>query len=471
MLKRLFACCAALLFCATATTVGAATEETALPSLSAGAACLMDAESGQVLVEKNMDAQLPPASITKIMTTLLAVENSSWDDIVTMSETAVFSVPRDASHIALSPGETLTMEQALMATMLPSANDAANGVAETVGGTIEEFVGMMNDRAAEIGATNTHFVNANGLDDPAHLTTARDMALITREAIQNEDFLRVFSATEYEIPPTNLQPESRAIGAGNKLVFDFTSYYDPDVIGAKSGYTTEAKHTLVSVAQRDGRTLICVVLAEPSNNTMYQDTIALLNYGFSAFSEITITPQELALKVDASEVQLTSTEPVKLLLAGGMDAKDITTRYHVEQGDQYSVTVKVDFSLTEDTGTQYVQLGSTRLEYVLPLASTGASAESATEKQSGSDTMTVVLWSLAIVAGAALALFILLLLYVRLRYDLRRAVRSWKRRNAVKKSLYLSIPGPDVQPVEQIPQKTKTDSGTASRQPKSKRYQ
>ena len=126
----------------------------------------MDAESGQVLVEKNMDAQLPPASITKIMTTLLAVENSGWDDIVTMSETAVFSVPRDASHIALSPGETLTMEQALMATMLPSANDAANGVAETVGGTIEEFVGMMNDRAAEIGATNTHFVNANGLDDP-----------------------------------------------------------------------------------------------------------------------------------------------------------------------------------------------------------------------------------------------------------------------------------------------------------------
>lgn len=154
-----------------------------------------------------------------------------------------------------------------------------------------------------------------------------------------------------------------------------------------------------------------------------------------------------------------------------MDAKDITTRYHVEQGDQYSVTVKVDFSLPEDTGTQYVQLGSTRLEYVLPLASTGASAESATEKQSGSDTMTVVLWSLAIVAGAALALFILLLLYVRLRYDLRRAVRSWKRRNAVKKSLYLSIPGPDVQPVEQIPQKTKTDFGTAGRQPKSKRYQ
>ena len=466
LFKKIFTCCAALLICATAV-FRVAAQEVSVPNLSAGAACLMDADSGQILLEKNMDTQLPPASITKIMTILLAVENGDWDDIVTMTDASVFSVPRDATHIALTPGETLTLEQALMATMLRSANDAANGVAETIGGTIEQFVEMMNSRAAEIGAVNTHFVNANGLDDPEHLTTAHDMALITREAIQNEDFLRVFTTMEYEIPPTNKQSEARSYSAGNKLVFDFSDYYDPDVIGAKRGYTGEAHHTLVSVAQRDGRTLVCVVLAETEISALYEDTIALLDYGFTAFSEVTITPQELALEIDANQAQLATTEPVSLLLAGGADAEAVAANYQVEDGDRYNITIRVDFSLKEDTGAQYAQLGSTQLRYVLPLTATAATAQQQEEK--GSLLMTA-LKLLGLAAGVALGVFVLLLLYVRLRYDLRRAIRRWKRRNTVKKGIYAPVSRPTVQPTIQLQKITKVDAMPTRTQPKNKRY-
>ena len=414
------------------------------PALAAGAACLMDGQTGQVLLEKEMDTQLPPASITKIMTALLAVENAALTDTVTMTDNSVFSVPRDTSHLALTPGEELTMEQALMGTMLSSANDAANGVAETVGGTIEQFVEMMNRRAAEIGAVDTHFVNANGLDDAAHLTTARDMALITREAIQNETFLQIFSTVEYVIPPTNKQSEARNIGAGNKLVFDFTAYYYPEVIGAKSGYTIQAGHTLVSVAEKEGRTLICVVLSEPSNGDMYKDTVALLDYGFSAFSEVSLTARQLTDGIETNDAMLADDPPLTLLLAGDVSAETLTKRYQVEQGDQYGMTIEVTVSLPKETGLQYPVVGSTELRYVLPLAQTSA-AESEEGGLSGG--FQTVLKALALLAGVALGGFVLLLLYIRLRYDLRRAIRRWKRRSAAAASVRIIQPKPAVRPL------------------------
>ncbi|MEG0803960.1 MAG: D-alanyl-D-alanine carboxypeptidase family protein, partial [Pygmaiobacter sp.] len=244
---------------------------TSPPALQGSAVCLMDAATGQVLYEKNMDAKLRPASITKIMTVLLGVESGSWSDLVTMSHDAVFSVPRSTSHISLQEGEQLTLEQLLMAAMLPSANDAANGIAEFAAGSVSAFVDKMNARAASIGAVDTHFVNANGLDEPEHYTTAYDMGLITREAMQNAEFMRVFGTAEYVIPPTNMQGEARNIGAGHKMMFHFTKYYDSGILGGKSGYTDDAGHTLVTAVERNGRRLIAVVLDEPSNRAMYED--------------------------------------------------------------------------------------------------------------------------------------------------------------------------------------------------------
>lgn len=429
MVKKIAALCAALLLALGAAAPVSAGEAAVPPPLSAGAACLMDASTGQILYEKNMDAQLPPASITKIMTVLLGVENGNWDDVVTMTDASVFSVPRSASHLALTPGEQLTLEQALMGAMLPSANDAANGVAETIGGTIENFVEMMNARAAELGARNTHFVNANGLDDPAHLTTARDMALITRAALQNSEFVRVFSTAEYVIPATNKQAEARNIGASNKMIFDFTKYYYPGIIGGKSGYTTEAGHTLVSAAERDGRTLISVVLAEPKNAAMYEDSVALLDYGFDAFTSVTLTPQELGAEIEAADATLATEEPVTLLLAEGTGVESLQKSYQVEKSDRYGMTVRVGLSLPEGDAAQYGEVASAELRYVVPLAAASAGAGAAPEK--GTDWkavgLTALRW-LGVAAAAALAVFVCLLLYVRLRYDIRRLLRRYRRR-------------------------------------------
>lgn len=402
-----------------------AAETAAPPALSAGAACLMDAQTGQVLFEKDMDKQCYPASITKIMTILLGVENGNWSDTVTMTDASVFSVPRNTSHLALTPGEQLTLEQALMGAMLPSANDAANGVAETIGGTIENFVSMMNARAAALGATNTHFVNANGLDDDAHVTTAHDMALITKAALQNPDFVRVFSTAEYTIPATNKQAEARNIGASNKMMFDFTKYYYPGIIGGKSGYTEKAGHTLVSAAEKNGRKLISVVMAEPGNAAMYVDSVALLDYGFNGFTQVTYPVQDIAADIKANDATLVTIDPVTLLLANGMQESGLQKTYSIESSSRYGMQVQVNLTLPDAAGVQYATVATAHLQYALPL---------------GGDTLqlptTVPLWQtvlqwVGIVLGCAAALFVLLLLAVRLRYDLRRLRRKRRRAKAL----------------------------------------
>ena len=396
------------------------------PVLSAGAACLMDAQTGQILFEKEMDKQCYPASITKIMTILLGVENGNWGDTVTMTDASVFSVPRNTSHLALTPGEQLTLEQALMGAMLPSANDAANGVAQTIGGTIENFVDMMNARAAALGATNTHFVNANGLDDDAHVTSAHDMALITKAALQNPDFVRVFSTAEYTIPATNKQAEARNIGASNKMMFDFTKYYYPGIIGGKSGYTEKAGHTLVSAAEKNGRKLISVVMAEPSNAAMYVDSVALLDYGFNSFTQVSYPAEQLAADIKADGATLVSTDPVIFLLANDMQESSLQKSYSIKTSSQYGMQVQVNLTLPDAAGVQYATVATAQLQYALPLSGGSIQLPAAVPLW-----QTVLQWA-GIVLGAAAAVFVLLLLYVRLRYDLRRLRR--KRRQAKAKA-------------------------------------
>ena len=153
-----------------------------------------------------MHTQMYPASITKILTVLLGIENGRLQDKVTMSREAVFSITRGSSHIALTDGEEITLEQALYAAMLPSANDASNGIAEHISGSIEDFAVLMNKRAREAGAINSNFVNPHGLHDEEHVSTAYDMAMITRAALRNDTFRQIFGTVRYTIPPTNKQP-------------------------------------------------------------------------------------------------------------------------------------------------------------------------------------------------------------------------------------------------------------------------
>lgn len=261
----------------------------AAPGISAGAAILMDAETGEVLYSRNADKVLYPASITKIMTALLASEKGNLDDVLTMSFDAVFSIERGSSHIALDVDEEITLEQALNGLLLMSANDAGNGIAEYIGGSIEGFAEMMTNKAKELGAMNTNFVNPHGLHDENHYTTAYDMALIAREALKYDAFRNIINTTSYEIPPTNKQEETRYLYNQHKMLENpahRSTYFYEGVIGGKTGYTDQAQHTLVTYAEQDGTTLICVIINADTQPIMYTDTVNLFNYGFNEVSKL-----------------------------------------------------------------------------------------------------------------------------------------------------------------------------------------
>lgn len=261
------------------------------PGIYAQGAIVMEASTGLILYEKNINDIYFPASITKIMTALVAIENSSLGEIVTFSKDAVFKVDLDSSRIGIDVGEQLTMQQCLYGILLESANEVSYAVAEHVGGTIEEFTRMMNEKAKSLGCLNTNFVNPHGLPDPEHVTTPYDMALITREAMKNETFRKIFGTRTYVIPPTNIQPEARPLRNHHKFILKETYLYE-DCIGGKTGYTSKAKYTLVTVAKRGDLELICVIMRDDTSAHQYTDTQELLDYGFDNFSIYSIAELE-----------------------------------------------------------------------------------------------------------------------------------------------------------------------------------
>ncbi|MCL2575249.1 MAG: D-alanyl-D-alanine carboxypeptidase [Defluviitaleaceae bacterium] len=263
-------------------------EEAAAPpllNLEAPFGIIVCAATG-VILHENGDINAPtyPASMTKVMTALLLIESGAdLTDRIFHSRDAVFSIPRNSSHIYMSPSETLTVLQALYAIMLPSANDVSNAIAEFVAGDMETFAQMMTNRAHELGAVNTNFTNAHGLHDPNHVTTLYDMHLIMREAIRHDVFVEVINTPRFIIHPTELQPEPRIIDNTNLLVRPTMPQFSPIIVGGKTGWTTPAGHTLVTYGKRDGIELISVVMSAPRREIIFADTIRLMNYGFSQF--------------------------------------------------------------------------------------------------------------------------------------------------------------------------------------------
>lgn len=250
------------------------------PAIYAESGILVDLDTQEILYSKNIDKQLYPASITKVMTTLVAIESSSPEEPVTFSQHALDSIEWDSSNIGCRLNETLTMEQCWYAMMLNSANEVCCGVAEHISGSIEAFVEKMNQKAAELGCTNTHFSNPNGLPDETHYTTAHDMALIANAAYQNETFRQVFSTRQYEIPPTPQYTETRYLYNHHKMMQPDTEYYYEGCLGGKTGYTETALNTLVTIASRNGKNLLCVTM-RTQGRQVYTDTASLFDYGFS----------------------------------------------------------------------------------------------------------------------------------------------------------------------------------------------
>lgn len=270
------------------------------PVISAQSAILIEANTGAILYEKNANEALYPASTTKILSCVLAIENSSLDEVVTFSHDAVFSVPWDGSKIAIDVDEELTMEECLNAILIRSANEVTNAVAEHVAGSMPAFVDMMNERAKELGCTNSHFVNTNGLHDENHYTTAHDLAMIGR-AFFASDVLSKMSATKtLHLYPTDKQPDEILEHNKNQLLPGAKYAYEY-LVGSKTGYTDQALSTLVSCAEKDGLKLICVVLKERAP-AQYEDTITLFNYGFSNFEPVNISETETKYNIDNNEL-------------------------------------------------------------------------------------------------------------------------------------------------------------------------
>lgn len=268
----------------------------ARPEIHSETYLVMDAASGQVLLERGAHTRMYPASITKILTCALALAHmqevgDTLDSQHTMTYEATHTIEPGSTHIALTEEEVVTLRDLVYTTMIESANDAANGLAEYTAGSLDAFPALMNQKAQELGAADSHFVNANGLHDPQHYTSAYDMALITRWALGVEGFRDAFGATEYTVPVTNKQPVERNFGTHHHMLVESKYYYE-GTTGGKLGWTPEAQHTLVTLAERNGLELICVVMKSSSQYEKYEDAAALLDACFADYSACSVASEQ-----------------------------------------------------------------------------------------------------------------------------------------------------------------------------------
>lgn len=318
-------------------------------SIQAESGIVMDADTGTVLYGKNIHQTYFPASITKILTALLVLENCDLDEMVTFSHNAVYNVEPGSSSAGLDEGDVISVEDCLYALLLKSANEAANALAEHVGGTVEGFAEMMNEKAAELGCQDSHFANPSGLNDPEHYVSAYDMALIGQAALQNDDFVKINSTLYYDLPVTKRNPEGGRIYPGHKMLKKNLAEYYAGCLGGKTGYTSLAGNTLVTFAQRNGMTLISVVLK--SQQTQYSDTKALLDFGFQNFQSVSASTYDttyVPIDNDMTIAGLTTSELAGLYL----DPADKVTI--PKDADFTSVSSEISYELSDQAPEQAV---------------------------------------------------------------------------------------------------------------------
>lgn len=322
------------------------------PQIEAEAAVVMDADTGAFLYSKNMDAREYPASITKIMTALIALENGDLNSRIVFSENAVYNLEEGSSHTGIQPGEEMTLRRALYGLMLVSANDVANGIAEHIAGSNEAFADLMNQKAAELGCLNTHFTNPHGLQNEEHYTSARDMALITQAAMENWMFRRIVRTYSYTCPETNMVDEKRYWINHNNMLPEGEHPYE-GCIGVKNGFTSDALNTLVVAARRDGRTLISVILRVNGAEKAYAETAQILDYAFENFKNVTMEYNEAAI-TRADLLGMNTLGESGVLNQGDLSAKVL------EGEEEVLLTIPNSADISEVTGT----LGSNlNLEY------------------------------------------------------------------------------------------------------------
>lgn len=418
----------AILFAAVLFSLNPAPVAAAAPELASTSAALMDADTGQILYEKNLDRIMHPASITKIMTILLAVERTHPKDQIVVGENAVMSLPVGTSNIGLQAGELVTMEELLYAAAMMSANDACNIIAEVIAGDNETFAILMNERAAAIGCANTHFVNPHGLTDENHYSSARDMALITREAMQNEDFCKYFGALAWEMGPTNKADETRYFSTQHEMLWGSSHYYE-GADGGKTGYTSVAQNTLVTSATRDDRHLIAVVMQSASATQRYADTAALLDYGFDEFVPAVIPrtrliSEEMKLPAGAGEsvwVDIHAERDFTFLYHQSLDEPEVRQTIIAPEEWQDDAQAQLAVALPARQSVMYRQLG------VMPMAMTLLSVDTT------ADRMLESIWSGIMIVGRILLYLIIVLVLLIIILRLRKLWKDRQRRRWLQK--------------------------------------
>ena len=399
------------------------------PALGATRAyCIIDADTGLVLAQQNMNEELHPASITKVMTLGLACEKAqgNWEDTkLTVSHEDVYSLAgTDSSHIALLEGEEVPLTDALYATQMASANDGANLLAEYFGGgTIADGVEKMNAKVKELGLAHTHFSNPHGISDEDHYTSCYDMAQILRWALEQPGFEQVFTRNEmYTMDPTNIQPVTRYFSQQDKLRIGSSRYHIGSVKGSKLGYTNTARYSYACLAEQNGVRLICVTMQSELSTDKYNDVRTLLDYAFSTFTGYTdlpargVTAQLLVMGGGESLGTVTVSDPgVRLLLADGLTAEDVDVALEMPETYLLGTEPEVYAVYTVKGGTKQektsvrVEAEVTGLAQLLD-GSTGVELEAAKAVKPKSR----VLWLLGISLGSTAAAAAVTIVVVRL---------------------------------------------------------
>ena len=343
------------------------------PNTNSKAAIAIEAGSGTILYDKNINDKVYPASITKIITAILAIENLKLDQNIVATKTAL-QIPWDSSSAYIKEGEILTVDELLHCLLIYSGNDAANVLAEAVSGNIQDFVKLMNDKAKELGCTGTNFVNAHGYSDDNHYTTALDIAKIFNYCIQNEHFVKIISTKLYIVPETNKTNSKRYLYNTNRLLLTksenkYGRYYEY-AIGGKTGYTDEAGRTLVTLGKKDGKTIIVAVFKAGQLNgqdARYTDSINLFNYSFNNFNKRTFTDKD-NYTFDYTnyntnlKIKLNIKEDLELMIKNDDEITDISYSLKLDES-KLDILTKENFKTGEDFGDITFTVNTTSSSY------------------------------------------------------------------------------------------------------------
>jgi len=414
MKKYIAALLTALLLLCTALSAGAVG-----PALTTTEAyCIIDADTGLVLAQQNMNEELHPASITKVMTLGLACQKAqgNWDGVkLTVSHEDVYSLAgTDSSHIALREGEEVPLQDALYGTMIASANDGANLLAEYFGGgTIEGGVAAMNAQVAALGLEHTHFANPHGISGDDHYTSCYDMAQILRWALTQPGFETIFTRLEmYTMAPTNVQPVTRYFSQQDKMRLSYSRYYIPAIRGSKIGYTNIARYSYVCLAEQNGVRLICVTMQSEMKTDKYNDVRTLLDYAFARYTGYTDLPsQGLTGEVEVvggggALGKVTVTDPGVRLLADGVTAGDVSVslelpeRYVLGTSPEVYAVYTVNGGDKQESTSARVPAVLTGLDALLE-ANAGRELDTASDVKPARTAGMLIALSLACTAAAA----------------------------------------------------------------------